>query len=102
MQPLSVSSTQGPSTPADVHQLGPRSRTTARCAATLTKKALAGEHQSERQHREGYEDKHNLPLEFTRRPRRTNESLKRKPTCPSARVRDARGLECAMTPPGAI
>ena len=77
MHPKSVSSTQGPSTPADVHQLGPRSRTTASCVATLNKEARTKEHWGEKQHRDGYEDKHNLPLEFTRKPRRTNESLKR-------------------------
>ena len=40
-----MSSTWRPSTPADIHQLGPRSCTTERSVATLTKEALTEEHE---------------------------------------------------------
>ena len=74
VQPYREALTRRPSTPADIHQPGPRSRTTARSVA-LTKEARTEVHKSERQHREGREDIHNRPQASTSKPPTPEENV---------------------------
>ena len=85
VQPYCRHTTRGPSTPANVHQVGPRGCTTGRSAAILTNKALTEKRQSERQLSGGNKVEHYRPLTSTSKPRPPSKTLKLRPACPGCR-----------------
>ena len=85
VQPYCRHTAWGPSTPADVHQLGPRSCRTARSVATLTNEALTDKRQSERQLSGGNKVELCRPLESTSKPQPPRMTLKRRPAYPARR-----------------
>ena len=92
VQPYCRHTAWGPSTPADVHQLGPRSCRTARSVATLTNEALTDKRQSERQLSGGNKVELCRPLESTSKPQPPRKTKKCRPACP-ARREQGRGLD---------
>ena len=75
VQPYCRHTTRRPSTPADVHQLGPRSCRTAQSVATLIKKALLEKRYSERQLSGGNKVDLHRPLESTSKPQTPEQDV---------------------------